>query len=126
MGLTLCYLKNKNIDQCRHFICTLVILSPLKTLAKLSADQIKFSINCWLTSDIVLFTSREAARSREGVVLPGEEEDVCLKKGVFCFLVHGSFIIWSFMVTVMLFGYVFQKKVKKETSINIFLCFSIF
>ena len=28
------------------------------------------------------FTSREAARSREGVVLPGEEEeDVCLKKG---------------------------------------------
>ena len=31
-----------------------------------------------------LFTSREAARSREGVVLPGEEEeDVCLKKGSF-------------------------------------------
>ena len=46
-----------------------------------------------------IFTSREAARSREGVVLPGEEEeDVCLKKGVFCFLVHGSCIIWSFMV----------------------------
>ena len=33
---------------------------------------------------LVLFTSREAARSREGVVLPGEEEeDVCLKKGSF-------------------------------------------
>ena len=31
----------------------------------------------------VIFTSREAARSREGVVLPGEEEDVCLKKGSF-------------------------------------------
>ena len=31
-----------------------------------------------------IFTSREAARSREGVVLPGEEEeDVCLKKGSF-------------------------------------------
>ena len=56
-----------------------------------------------------IFTSREAARSREGVVLPGEEEDVCLKKGVFCFLVHGSFIIWSFMVTVMLFGLFFSK-----------------
>ena len=30
----------------------------------------------------VFFTSREAARSREGVVLPGEEEDVCVKKGL--------------------------------------------
>ena len=30
-----------------------------------------------------LFTSREAARSREGVVFPGEESDVCLKKGSF-------------------------------------------
>ena len=38
------------------------------------------------------------------------------KKGVFCFLVHGSFIIWSFMVTVMLFGYFFQKIVKNEIS----------
>ena len=53
------------------------------------------------------------------MVLPGEEEDVCLKKGVFCFLVHGSFIIWSFMVTVMLFGYFFQKIVKNEISKNI-------
>ena len=30
-----------------------------------------------------VFTSREAARSREGVVLPGEEEDVCLSKESF-------------------------------------------
>ena len=72
----------------------------------------------------MIFTSREAARSREGVVLPGEEEeDVCLKKGVFCFLVHGSFIIWSFMVTVMLFGFFFQKIVKNEISKNIFQFF---
>ena len=60
-----------------------------------------------LVSDLV-FTSREAARSREGVVLPGEEEeeegDVCLKKRVFCFSVHGSLIIWPSMVTVRLFG----------------------
>ena len=36
-----------------------------------------------LVSDLV-FTSREAARSREGVVLPGEDEegDVCLKRGL--------------------------------------------
>ena len=36
-----------------------------------------------LVTEVIIFTSREAARSREGVVLPGEESDVCLKKGSF-------------------------------------------
>ena len=43
-----------------------------------------------------VFTSREAARSREGVVLPGEEEeDVCLKKG--------SFASWFMVVSYLVF-----------------------
>ena len=68
-------------------------------------DQIIYEVTIDITLYVLVFTSREAARSREGVVLPGEEEeDVCLKKGVFRFLVHGSFIIWSSMVTVRLFG----------------------